>query len=311
MFELNWASFEPNQGVLQLLLPGHHEVRTGVIPGRREARHPGPGPGRTRRRGCSAWPTAATWTRMAHVSPRPTSCSARRSAPPPRSTCPWSPPASRCRTLGHPAHLRRERRDALPRRGTYWAFDNAALTGNGLPAGMTRNPYPNWQPGTGGLTQAQISTWVNWYIGGLDNVTNWQMQTLSGLGFTGYYETVTPGSGTRPDYLAQAEQQNLQRRHHRRRRGLEPVLRPALQQDQRHRLYLLRRRPVRRQRLLPASDTSLSLTSNTMDSWSSTRWISRIAVARQSAGRRRESRLRAARQPGLLLHQHHLHRHDG
>jgi len=96
-----------------------------------------------------------------------------------------------------------------PGGGTYWAFDKAALTGSGLASGMTRNPDPSWKPGTAGLTQAQISTWVNWYVGGLDNVTNWQMQTLTSLGFTGYYETVTPGSGTRPDYLTQTEQANL------------------------------------------------------------------------------------------------------
>jgi hypothetical protein len=40
-------------------------------------------------------------------------------------------------------------------------------------------------------------------------VTNWQMQTLTSLGFTGYYETVTPGSGTRPDDLTKTEQANL------------------------------------------------------------------------------------------------------
>jgi len=72
-----------------------------------------------------------------------------------------------------------------------------------------RNPDPNWKPGTTGLTQAQIGAWVNWYVGGLDKVTNWQMQTLAALGFSGYYETVTPGSGTRPDGLTRTEQQNL------------------------------------------------------------------------------------------------------
>src|SRR6266481_3395128 len=83
------------------------------------------------------------------------------------------------------------------------------LTGRGLAAGMTRNPYPTWRPGQPGLTQAQIDRWVTWYVGGLDNVTNWQMQTLTRLGFTGYYQMVTPGSGTRPSYLAQTEQQHL------------------------------------------------------------------------------------------------------
>ena len=96
-----------------------------------------------------------------------------------------------------------------PAGAAYWAFDNAALTGNGLAAGMTPNPDPNWTPGNPGLSQAQIDAWVNWYVGGLDNVTNWQMQTLNGLGFNGYYETVTPGSGTRPDGLAMEERFNL------------------------------------------------------------------------------------------------------
>jgi hypothetical protein len=48
-----------------------------------------------------------------------------------------------------------------------------------------------------------------------------------------------------------------------------------------------------------------------MDSWSATRWISRIAAADGLAWRRGEPRLRTARQPGLLLHQHLLRRHDG
>jgi hypothetical protein len=165
-----------------------------------------------------------------------------------------------------------------PGGGTYWAFDNAARTGNGLAAGMTRNPDPNWTPGTPGLSQAQIAAWVNWYVGGLDNVTNWQMQTLTGLGFKGYYETVTPGSGTRPDYLTQTEQQNLSNDGT---TGVGAVWN----------LYY---------GMLPtktnviayissvadnsganddcqSSDTGVSLNSSTMDSWSATRWISAVA----------------------------------
>jgi len=165
-----------------------------------------------------------------------------------------------------------------PGGGTYWAFDKAALTGTGLAAGMTRNPDPSWKPGTAGLSQAQIAAWVNWYVGGLDKVTNWQMQTLTGLGFNGYYETVTPGSGTRPDDLTQTEQQNLSNDGT---TGVGAVWN----------LYYA---------MLPtktnviayissvadnsggnddcqSSDTGVSLTSSTMDSWSATRWISAIA----------------------------------
>jgi hypothetical protein len=35
------------------------------------------------------------------------------------------------------------------------------------------------------------------------------MHILSGLGYAGYYQLVTPGSGTRPDVLSAEEQQNL------------------------------------------------------------------------------------------------------
>ena len=165
-----------------------------------------------------------------------------------------------------------------PGGGTYWAFDQAALTGNGLAAGMTPNPDPSWKPGTAGLTQAQISTWVNWYIGGLDNVTNWQMQTLSKLGFTGYYETVTPGSGTRPDVLTQTEQQNLSNDGT---TGVGAVwnLYYAMLPNKTNVIAYISSVADNSGGNSPcqASDDSVSLTSSTMDSWSSARWISRIA----------------------------------
>ena len=165
-----------------------------------------------------------------------------------------------------------------PGGGTYWAFDQAALTGNGLAAGMTPNPDPSWKPGTAGLTQAQISTWVNWYIGGLDNVTNWQMQTLSKLGFTGYYETVTPGSGTRPDYLTQTEQQNLSNDGT---TGVGAVWNLYYSMLPNRTNVIAYISSVADNSggndSCQSSDDSLSLTSSTMDSWSSARWISRIA----------------------------------
>jgi F5/8 type C domain len=165
-----------------------------------------------------------------------------------------------------------------PGGGAYWAFDNAALTGNGLAAGMTPNPDPNWTPGTPGLSQAQIDSWVNWYVGGLDNVTDWQMQTLSGLGFNGYYETVTPGSGTRPDGLARDELFNLSDDGT---TGMGAVW---------DRYYAML--PDKTNVIAYISsvaddsgdnddcqpgDASMPVTSPAMDSWSATRWISAIA----------------------------------
>src|SRR5260370_10566379 len=51
-----------------------------------------------------------------------------------------------------------------PGGNTYWAFNNAALTGRGLAAGMTRNPYPTWRPGQPGLTQAQTDRRATWHV---------------------------------------------------------------------------------------------------------------------------------------------------
>lgn len=165
-----------------------------------------------------------------------------------------------------------------PGGGSYWAFDSAALTGKGLAAGMTRNPFRKWRPGRPGLTSTQISRWVNWYISGLDNVTGWQMRTLARLGFRGYYETVTPGSGTRPDGLRRDERTGLPNDGT---TGVGAVW---------NRYYAMlpgKSRVVAYVSSVAdesggndscqAGDASIPLTSGVMDSWSATRWISRVA----------------------------------
>jgi len=165
-----------------------------------------------------------------------------------------------------------------PGGGTYWAFDNAALTGNGLAAGMTPNPDPKWTPGTTGLTQAQIGTWVNWYVGGLDNVTNWQMTTLAGLGFAGTYETVTPGSGTHPDGLTRTEQQNLSNDGT---TGVGAVwnLYYAMLPTKTNVIAYISSVADNSggNDNCQTADATTALTSTSMDSWSATRWISAIA----------------------------------
>ena len=165
-----------------------------------------------------------------------------------------------------------------PPGGSYWAFNTAALTGTGLAAGMTANPYPSWRPGRSGLSPAQIDRWVSWYVGGLANVTAWQMQILSGLGFTGYYQTVTPGSGTRPGELAEDEQQNLA--------DVETTGVGAVWD----RYYAMLAGQANVMAYISSvadtsgdddcgqdTDTRVPLTSEEMDSWSATRWITRIA----------------------------------
>jgi hypothetical protein len=165
-----------------------------------------------------------------------------------------------------------------PGDGTYWAFDHAALTGAGLAAGMTRNPDPSWRPGHPGLTQAQIAAWASWYIGGLDNLTGWEMTTLTRLGFTGTYQLLTPGSGTRPDALTQTERHNLPDDGTTGAGAVWNLYYAQLPAKTRVMAYIS---SVADQSggndSCQASDTTLPLTSATMDSWSATRWITRIA----------------------------------
>jgi hypothetical protein len=82
--------------------------------------------------------------------------------------------------------------------GGYWAYDVNAQNGPDMPPSMARNPFPDWKPGGTSLTTAQVRQWVEWYIGALGNVTDFQMKSLTAEGFKGYFETVTPGAGVKP-----------------------------------------------------------------------------------------------------------------
>jgi hypothetical protein len=96
-----------------------------------------------------------------------------------------------------------------PSGGHYWAFDASALNGTNLAAGMAKNPYPTWKPGHTGLTQAQVASWANWYVGSLAGVARWQIDTLRTAGFTGYAQVVTPGVGVVPSKYASTIAANL------------------------------------------------------------------------------------------------------
>jgi hypothetical protein len=82
-----------------------------------------------------------------------------------------------------------------PQGGKYWAFDTNAQNGANLPAGMPRNPFPGFKPGTASLTAPQMTTWVDWYVGALADTARWQATTVRNLGFRGYVQVVTPGIG--------------------------------------------------------------------------------------------------------------------
>jgi hypothetical protein len=168
-----------------------------------------------------------------------------------------------------------------PDGGSYWAFGNAALTGDGLAPGMRPNPFPDWRPGRPGLRPGQIDEWVNWYVGGLANVTGWQMRHLARLGFTGYYQTLTPGSGTRPGGLDWAVRNNLPDDGT---TGVGAVwdryygMLPAAANVMAYISSVADRSGD--DDVTEASDVAMPLTSPVMDSWSATRWITRIARAR-------------------------------
>lgn len=93
---------------------------------------------------------------------------------------------------GHPEVL-------YPTGGNYWAYDvNAQGRGTALPNTVAPCPYPGWRPGETTITTAQVRVWAEWYIKSLADVINWQIRLIRGLGFTGWFEVVTPGSGRRP-----------------------------------------------------------------------------------------------------------------
>ncbi len=165
-----------------------------------------------------------------------------------------------------------------PGDGTYYAFENSALTGTGLPAGVGKNPDPAWKPGTPGLTPAQITTWITWYVGGLDNLTSWEMTTLGNLGFGGYYQTLTPGSGTRPDQLAADENANLPNDGTTGVGAVWQLYYANLPSKTNVIAYIssVADQSGGNDLCTPADDTQ-PLTSPALDAWSATRWITRIA----------------------------------
>jgi hypothetical protein len=143
---------------------------------------------------------------------------------------------------------------------------------------MTPNPDPEWRTQNPGMSQGQIAQWVDWYVGGLDNVTNWQMQVLSSLGFNGYYETVTPGSGTRPDTLARTEQQWLPNDGTTNLGAVWDMYYAQLPDKNKVMAYVssVADQSGGNDSCQP-SDTNLPLNSQYMNAWSATRWITRIA----------------------------------
>jgi hypothetical protein len=167
-----------------------------------------------------------------------------------------------------------------PPGGSYWAFDANAQNGSGMPPSMDPNPYPGWKPGTATLNITQVRLWADWYVQALDDVVDWQMRTWNRLGFRGYYQVLTPGSGTRPSGF------NYDVRHY-----LPDGVTGVGAVWNRFYAFLPDKRRVmayvtsvadlsagnRRDDSCQTGDDSVPLTSDAADNWSATRWISRIA----------------------------------
>lgn len=168
-----------------------------------------------------------------------------------------------------------------PGGNTYWAYDANAQNGANLPPSMARNPFPGWKPGNRSITTTQVRQWADWYVGGLDNVTDWQIGQFNGLGFTGRYQILTPGSGTRPDGYTNAINNYLPN-------GVTGVgavwqtfyAKLPLADQQRSEVYVSSVADHSgNDDVCAAGDPTMSVTDPAMDSWSATRWQARLAAA--------------------------------
>lgn len=167
-------------------------------------------------------------------------------------------------------------------RGSYWAFDANAQNGPDMPPSMARNPFPGWKPGQRTyhgrpFTTSQVKQWADWYVTALDNVANWQVNKFNSLGFYGYYQTITPGSGERPDAYA-SDIDNYLPNSMIGFGGAWDKFYQFLPNKQRVVAYVSSMADGSGNNdSCQSTDDSVALTDPAADSWSATRWISRIA----------------------------------
>lgn len=165
-----------------------------------------------------------------------------------------------------------------PEGGTYWAFDANAQNGPDRPAGLPPCPFPGWKPGEGGLSASQTRRWADWYVRCLALTADWQMRALGRLGFRGWYQILTPGSGVRPSGYDAAV-----------RRGLPDGLlgvgaawgKVYAFLPNRHRAVVYISSVADRSGnddVPQPGDARVALTDPAADRWSATRWQVRIAV---------------------------------
>ncbi|MFF7891645.1 beta-galactosidase [Streptomyces sp. NPDC007907] len=90
----------------------------------------------------------------------------------------------------------------------YWAFDENAQSPKraGRPPTVPANPFPDWKPGErayrgNAFTEAQVRQWYDWYQRALSDAVNWQIRSYKALRYHGFLKILIPGSGYFPqDY---------------------------------------------------------------------------------------------------------------
>ncbi|MFC4902316.1 hypothetical protein [Kocuria oceani] len=91
----------------------------------------------------------------------------------------------------------------------FWAFNDAAKTGNGLPPSVEKAPLPGWAPGDRvwrdqAVAQDQVATWFEWYSKSVADTVIWQAKMLRELGFAGDFHVPLAGRGVLPIDLRRA-----------------------------------------------------------------------------------------------------------
>lgn len=164
-----------------------------------------------------------------------------------------------------------------PPGGGYWAFDPNALGGGDRPPTLAPNPAPGRRPGDPAVDAGAAREWLRWYVSALDDVVAWQADILSGLGFRGRYQVLTPGVGVRPAELDAALRSGLPRGL----AGVGAVWDVFYEQlPQRSDLVAYVSSVADGSGgddLCEPGDAAVPLDSGEVRSWSSTRWITRIA----------------------------------
>jgi hypothetical protein len=84
----------------------------------------------------------------------------------------------------------------------FWAFDDAALTGDGLAAGMAPNPFPGWVPGgparDGVAGTVDVRSWFAWYTDSAARAVVWEIGLLRERGYRGPVHVPLAGRGVLP-----------------------------------------------------------------------------------------------------------------